>query len=87
MRGKVETIFTIKDMKNFASNRPGGEEVVDLPEPFWVTLFSLAFSHARASIAMFSGRTKYGGLLLPVINPTLEFRKIFAGELKKSVTP
>jgi hypothetical protein len=83
MRGKVETVFAIKEMKTYSRVREDGGEIIDFPEHFWVTLFSISFSHTRALLAHSAGRTAFAAILLPVINPTTEFRKLFAQQLQK----
>lgn len=83
MRGNVETIFTINDLKSYAIKKADGKDAIDLPDGVWVTLFSLSYSHARALLAHCSGRSQFVGLLLPIINPTAEFKKLFAQQLQK----
>ena len=84
MRGKVETVFSIKEMKTYTRVRDDGREIMDFPEHFWVALFSISFSHTRALMAHSAGRSAYDEFLLPVINPTEEFRKLFAQQLQKN---
>jgi hypothetical protein len=83
MSGKSLTKFTIQNMKKYARFNNDGIEVVDLPDPLWVTFFSLAYSHARAFLAKSSGGTKFTYIFLPLINPEEEFRRIFAADLAK----
>lgn len=80
MRGNVETIFSIRNMNlyAFSDDRPG----IDLPREFMITLFSISFSHARAILAQSSGRVKFSTILLPIIDPVLEFNKMFPDSLK-----
>jgi len=61
-----------------------GKEAVDLPDPLWVTLFSISFTHARAMLAHSSAGTKYGHMIMPLINPEQEFKKIFKQELERN---
>lgn len=58
MRSKVMTIFTIKDLKLRERILDDGTQAVDLPDPVWVSLFSIAFTHARALLAKSSASTK-----------------------------
>ena len=83
MRGTVETVFSIKDMQTYARMKEDGSQILDFPEPFWVTVFSISFSHTRALLAHSAGRSAFDAFLLPVINPTVEFRKLFAHQLQK----
>lgn len=86
LRGKVLTGFYIKDMKSYARAHESGQEGIDIPEQVWVTLFSIAFTHARAILARSSAGTKFTGLLMPVINPQQEFQKLFGKFLKPETT-
>lgn len=86
LKGKVLTSFFIKDMKTYARKHESGQEGIDIPEPVWVTLFSIAFTHARAILARSAAGTKFSGLLMPVINPPQEFRKLFGKFLGAETT-
>lgn len=86
LRGKVITSFYMKDMKAFARIDDNGQEGIDIPEAVWVTLFSLAFTHARAILARSSAGTKFANMLMPVINPQEEFQKLFGKFLKSETT-
>jgi hypothetical protein len=55
MRGKVETVFSIKEMKTYTRVREDGTEIMDFPEHFWVALFSISFSYTRTLIAHSAG--------------------------------
>ena len=77
LKGKVLTAFYIKDMKAYAKKEANGKEGIDIPEAVWVTLFGIAFTHARAILAESSAGTKFRGLLMPVINPQQEFKNLF----------
>ncbi len=85
MKGKSSTVFLIKDMKNHSRKLSNGSDAVDLPDPLWITLFSIAFTHARALLAKSSSGTKYSHMLMPLINPEHEFIKIFGNHLNKGV--
>lgn len=50
LRGKTISVFTIQNMKSRIS-KIDDKESLDLPEPLWVTLFSVSFTHARAMLA------------------------------------
>jgi hypothetical protein len=54
-----------------------------LPDNLWISLFSIAFTHARAIIAKSSAGTKYGHMLLPIINPVQEFKNLFGPHLQE----
>ncbi len=85
MKGKAMTSYLIKDMKSMSKKAENGSDSVDLPEPLWISLFSIAYTHARALLAKNSAGTKYRHLLLPAINPTTEFKKLFGPHLKESI--
>lgn len=82
LRGRTISVFFIKDMKSRASIKDG-KETVDLPNPLWVTLFSISFTHARAMLARSAGGTKYGHLIMPLINPEVEFKKLFGEHVQQ----
>lgn len=82
MRSKTVTVFGIKDFKahsKFISDK----EVFDLPDQLLVTMFSISFSHARALHAKSSAGTKFSKLLIPLINPDQELRKLFGEKFEK----
>lgn len=83
LRSKVVSSFIIKDMKNYV---PAGSSSagIDLPDPLWVAMFGISFSHARALLAKSAAATKYAHMTLPLIDPEKEFRKLFAKELEKN---
>ncbi len=85
LKGKVTTVYLIKDLKSTAKATDNDTEAIDLPEPLWVALFSIAFTHTRAILARSSAGTKFGNMLLPAINPEIEFKKLF-GHLLPSTT-
>ena len=80
LRGKTISTFLFENLKSRAAIKDG-KEVVDLPDPLWVTLFSISYSHARAMLAKSQAGTKYNHLILPIINPEEHFRKVFRNEL------
>lgn len=84
MKGRTMTSYQIKDMKSMSKKAENGNDLVDLPEPLWISLFSIAYTHARALLAKGSAGTKYSHMLLPAINPTTEFKKLFGPHLKES---
>jgi hypothetical protein len=84
MRGKVMTIFQIKEMESITLTTAEGKPLVDLPEQLWIALFSIAFTHTRALLAKSSAGTRYAHMLLPVINPEEQFKKLFGPLLKGS---
>lgn len=83
MKGRSMTSYQIKNMKLMSRKEENGNDLVDLPEPLWISLFSIAYTHARALLAKSSAGTKYSHMLLPAINPTTEFKKLFGPHLKK----
>lgn len=82
LRGKTISVFTIQNMKSRIS-KIDDKESLDLPEPLWVTLFSVSFTHARAMLARSAAGTKYNHLIMPLINPEAEFKKLFGAHLHK----
>lgn len=77
LREKVMTIFSIKDMKSRTQVSSDGKPLVDLPEKLWISMFSISFTHTRALLAKSSAGTRFGQMLLPIINPEEQFRKLF----------
>lgn len=82
MKGKTATTFLIQNLKQY-SRKTDDREGVDLPDPLLITLFSISFSHARALLSKSSAGTKFSHMLMPLINPDTEFKKIFAQEFSK----
>lgn len=82
LRGKTISTFVFQDLKSREIKKPDGKYAVDLPNPLWITLFSLSYSHARAMLARSAAGTSLSHLLLPIINPDEQFKKIFATELE-----
>ncbi len=82
MRGKTVSVFLIKDLKNYVPKN-ATLEGVDLPDPLWISMFSISFTHARALLAKSAAATKYAHMMLPLIDPEKEFRKLFAQQLAK----
>jgi hypothetical protein len=85
LREKVMTIFSIKDMKSRTKFSTDGKPMVDLPEKLWISMFSISFTHTRALLAKSSAGTRFGQMLLPIINPEEQFRKLF-GQLLQNKT-
>ncbi len=77
LKGKVVTLFSVKDMSSFRGPLKNDQETVNLPDDVWVTLFSIAFTHCRAIFARSAAGTKFSHFILPVINPRVEFEKLF----------
>src|SRR5690606_415075 len=82
MKGKTATTFHIKDLKSH-SKIVAEKEMVDLPDALLITMFSISFSHARALLAKSSAGSKYSHMLIPLINPDQEFRRVFGPNLEK----
>lgn len=83
MKGKSSTVFLIKDFDRYVRTTDGVQGV-DLPDPLWITLFGIAFTHARALLAKSSAGTRYSHMLMPLISPEAEFKKLFGQHLKPS---
>lgn len=76
MRSKVMTIYLIKGLGT-RIKKINDIEHIDLPDQLWIAIFSIAFTHTRAVAARSSAGSKYSNLLLPLINPEAEFKKLF----------
>lgn len=85
LRGKTISTFLFENLKSRAAIKDG-KEVVDLPDSLWVTLFSISYTHARAMLAKSSAGTKFTHLILPIVNPDAQFKKIFRNELPPETT-
>ena len=85
MKGRTATTFLIRNLSKY-SKKINDKEAVDLPDPLWITMFSVAFSHTRALLAKSSSATRYGHMLMPLINPEQEFYKLFGPTLDKLKT-
>lgn len=82
LRGKTVTSFLIKDIKKYIpANAPSSG--IDLPDPLWISMFGISFTHARALLTKSSASTKYAHMILPLIDPEKEFRKLFKEALEK----
>jgi hypothetical protein len=76
MKSSVMTVYLIRDLKSFAK-KVDGVDSVNLPDPVWHILFSIAFTHTRAIMARSSAGSKYSHLIMPPVNPEVEFKKLF----------
>ncbi|MEJ0055765.1 MAG: hypothetical protein WDN75_08995 [Bacteroidota bacterium] len=83
LRGKTTSVFAINNMKDRIKIKDG-RETIDLPDPLWITLFSISYTHARAMLSRSSAGTKFGHMILPLVSPEEQFRAIFKKELEKS---
>ena len=86
MKSKVMTTYLIRDLKSKVKKTDNNIDAVDLPDQLWIALFSIAFTHTRAILARSSAGSKYGHMLMPAINPEIEFKKIFGGRLQKKAS-
>jgi hypothetical protein len=82
LKGRTTTVFVIDNLKERVRILDG-KESVDLPDPLWITLFSISYTHARAMLSRSSAGTKFGNMILPLVNPEDQFRTIFKNELLK----
>jgi preprotein translocase subunit SecB len=82
LKSKSHTSYGIKNMESFTIKDEKGQDAVDLPDALWISLFSMAYSHARAMMARSAGSTIFKTLVLPPINPEAEFRKLFGPHMK-----
>lgn len=57
---------------------------VDLNEQSWITMLSLAISHARAITAKSTNGSTHQNLVLPIVNPTQIFENTIKKDLMKS---
>lgn len=77
LKEKVMTIFSIKDMKSRTQISSEGKPLVDLPEDLWITMFSISFTHTRALLAKSAAGSRFSQMLLPIINPEEQFKRLF----------
>jgi hypothetical protein len=84
LKSKSHTSFGIKNMESFTKKDEHGKDAVDLPDAMWISLFSMAYSHARALLAKSAGPTIFKSFLLPPINPEAEFKKLFGPHIKEA---
>ena len=84
MRGKTISIFLFENLKS-RERVKDGKSAIDLPDPLWVTLFSISYSHARAMLAKSAAGTKFGQMILPLVDPEEHFKNIFKKELEGQV--
>src|SRR5690349_10132296 len=77
MKSKVMTSYQIRDLKSMTTKKDG-IDMINLPNPLWTALFSIAFTHTRAILAKSSAGSRFGHMLMPPINPDIEFKKLFA---------
>ncbi len=82
LKSKSHTSFGIKDMESFTKKDEKGQDAVDLPDALWISLFSMAYSHARALLARSAGPTIFKAFIIPPINPEAEFKKLFGPHMK-----
>jgi hypothetical protein len=85
MRGKTTTLFIVEGLAKKAKVQEG-KEMVDLPNEVWISLLSISYSHARAMFARSSAGTRFGHLILPLVNPQEQFNQIFGSELAKNAS-
>jgi len=64
---KTMTEFFVANLKQFM--RPGDTSNVTIPDNVMHILFGMAFTHARAIQAVNVAGTKFGSLVLPIVNP------------------
>lgn len=86
MRSKSITVFNVKNLKSVVKV-VDGRELFDIPDQLLVTMFSISFTHSRALHAKSCAGTKYSELLMPLINPDHEFRKLFGPNLENLSQP
>lgn len=79
MKSTVMTVYLIRDLKSFAT-KINNLDNVNLPDPLWYMLFGIAFTHTRAILARSSAGSKYSQLIMPPINPEVEFKKLFGNQ-------
>ncbi len=70
------TNFRVSPFKQFEKVE-NETSTVDLPNDLMATLLGIAFSHARAVLAMRTAGTRYQDILLPIINPTETINNLF----------
>lgn len=83
VQGKSYTVFSIQNMKKYSRTRDG-EEAIDFPDPLWATLFGIAYTHARALLAVKTAGTRFSTCIMPLIDPASAFRQVFAKEYARN---
>lgn len=77
LKGKVATSFSLPEIKSYLKKNVNDKEELNLPEQAYILFFGIAFTHARAVLARCGAGTRFADLLMPVINPEREFRRLF----------
>lgn len=68
------TIFLVKNLEKYKINN---SDLFDLPENFIVIIYGLAFTHARALLAVEISPTAYKDhYILPLIDPAIFLKKV-----------
>lgn len=76
---KVQNIFEVVDLKKYVIDK----ELV-LPAHFIVTIMSMSISHTRSLFSKNTDGTAFGGIIMPIINPT-EFSKTLFPKIFESI--
>jgi len=62
----ARTVFQAKDLSKFCDS----DGKLNLPEQYATTLLGIAITHARALLSQTSARSRFGDLIIPIVNPT-----------------
>ncbi len=72
---KTSNVFSVHELADFYKPE---NETYDIPVNVMVTFLSLSVSHTRALLAKNAQGTKFGGLYIPIVNPTDLFNQLFS---------
>jgi hypothetical protein len=66
MEGDFQTIFAIKDLKNWVN--PNNKNEINLPDEVNYTMMNISLSHSRALFANLSANGPFQHLILPILS-------------------
>jgi len=81
LSGTVLTRFNVTNIMQFQNE----EGVIDFPPGTLEALFGIAFSHMRAILAKNFAGSRFGHIIVPVINPTPLFKELFDINVQKFI--
>ena len=82
INGKVLTRFFVNDLKLYHNTKH--PNIISFPDDQDITLYSLAFTHARAILAKNLSGSKYEHVFIPIVNPS-EYFKVFRNSPVNSI--
>jgi hypothetical protein len=72
---KVKTEYFILNLKDFLVGE-GEAQVFNIPDPFGISVLSMAITHARAIQAKNLASSVYSESIMPIVNPTEMWRNL-----------